>query len=158
MALEAKASVEEIPSYAVKTPLQQAVQILKRHRDMMFASSPEHKPISIIITTLSGLSYLGERSVAEALAGILQRMDSHIEHDAQDNVFIPNPTDPQENFADRWRDAPEKRACFYNWLRKAREDFTTIATQHNPQRIVEAASRSFGSVKHAPPEEQQPVG
>ena len=30
MALEARASVEEIPSYAVKTPLQQAVQILKR--------------------------------------------------------------------------------------------------------------------------------
>lgn len=144
MALEAKASVEEIPSYAVKTPLQQAVQILKRHRDMMFAEGPEQKPISIIITTLSGLSYLGERSVAEALAGILQRMDSHIKHDAQGNVFIPNPTDPQENFADRWRSAPEKREGFYNWLRKAREDFKTIATQHNPQLLVEAASRPFG--------------
>jgi hypothetical protein len=36
----------------VKTPLQQAVQILKRHRDMMFADDPEHKPISVIITTL----------------------------------------------------------------------------------------------------------
>lgn len=144
MALEAKASVEEIPSYAVKTPLQQAVQVLKRHRDMMFANNPEHKPISVIITTLAGLSYLGERSVAEALAGILQRMESHIKQDSQGAVFIANPTDPQENFADRWRGEPVKRANFYRWLQKAREDFSAIATQHNPQRIVEAASQSFG--------------
>jgi len=144
MALEAMASVEEIPSYAVKTPLQQAVQILKRHRDLMFANDPEHKPISVIITTLAGLSYLGEGSVAEALAGILQRMEANIKQDAQGTVFIPNPTDPQENFADRWRGAPENRVNFYRWIRKAREDFAKIATQHNPQRIVEAAGQAFG--------------
>lgn len=144
MALEAQASVEEIPSYAVKTPLQQAVQILKRHRDVMFAGRPEHKPISVIITTLAGLSYLGERTVVEALLGILQRMELHIGFDPQGNVLICNPTDPQENFADRWRDAPEKRASFYAWLRKVREDISIIAAQQNPQRIVEAASQSFG--------------
>jgi len=144
MALEAKASVEEIPSYAVKTPLQQAVQILKRHRDMMFSDDPKHKPISVIITTLAGLSYLGERNVADALAGILQRMDSHIKQDGHGTVFIPNPTDPLENFADRWRGAPGKRANFYRWLGKAREDFSAIATEHHPQRIVEAASQAFG--------------
>src|SRR5690606_2004398 len=77
-------------------------------------------------------------------AGILQRMDSFITHDAQGTVFIPNPADPQENFADRWRSVPERRANFYTWLRKAREDFATIVTLHNPQRIIEAASQSFG--------------
>lgn len=144
MALEAKAKVEEIPSYAVRTPLQQAVQILKRHRDMMFVNDSEHKPISIIITTLAGLSYQGEGNVANALTGILERMDSHVQYDSSGSAVIPNPTDPQENFADRWRTVPKKQANFYSWLRKAREDFSEIATQHNLQRIVEAASKSFG--------------
>ena len=31
-----RASVEDIPEYRVKTPLQQAIQLLKRHRDMSF--------------------------------------------------------------------------------------------------------------------------
>jgi Adenylyl/Guanylyl and SMODS C-terminal sensor domain/Second Messenger Oligonucleotide or Dinucleotide Synthetase domain len=145
LALEAKASVEDIPSYAVKTPLQQAVQILKRHRDIMFAGDPEHKPISVIITTLTGLSYQGERSVVDALAGILKRMGSHIKYDSQGVAHIPNPTDPQENFADRWRSATEKRANFFKWLRKAQEDFGNVATQVNPERLVEAASQSFGA-------------
>jgi hypothetical protein len=145
MALEAKASVEDIPAYRVKTPLQQAVQVLKRHRDMMFAADSEHKPISVIITTLAGLSYQGERTVAEAVAAILQRMNLHIKYDAEGLAHIANPTDPLENFADRWKDYPERRLNFQRWLQKAREDFAGLATQVNPQRIVEAAERSFGA-------------
>ena len=44
------ASVEQVPLYEVKTPLQKAIQILKRHRDMMFANDPEDKPISELLT------------------------------------------------------------------------------------------------------------
>lgn len=145
MAIEAKANVEDVPSYTVKTPLQQAVQILKRHRDLMFADDPEHKPISVILTTLSGLGYQGERNVAEALAGILKAMDSHIRLDHRGDVLIANPTDPQENFADRWRGVPEKRERFFEWLRRAREDFADVATQADSEFIVESATRSFGA-------------
>jgi hypothetical protein len=145
MALEAKASVEDIPSYRVKTPLQQVVQVLKRHRDIMFLNDPENKPISVILTTLAGLSYQGERTVAEAVAGILQRMDSHIKKDASGFSYIANPTDPLENFADRWRQHPERKAGFDRWLAKAREDFAGLAIQVNQQRIVEAAEQSFGA-------------
>ena len=46
-------SVRAVPKYqSNKTPLQRAVQILKRHRDIMFAGD-EDKPVSIIITTLA---------------------------------------------------------------------------------------------------------
>ncbi len=48
-----KASIDEVPDYQVKTPLQRAIQILKRHRDIMFMDDSEHIPISIIITTLA---------------------------------------------------------------------------------------------------------
>ena len=145
MALEAQASVEDIPSYRVKTPLQQAVQVLKRHRDIMFVADLENKPISVIITTLSGLSYQGERTVAEALGGILHRMESHIKKDAGGFANIANPTDPLENFADRWIQHPEREAAFDRWLKKAREDFAGLAVQVNQHRIVEAAERSFGA-------------
>ncbi|MDY7508800.1 nucleotidyltransferase [Ralstonia wenshanensis] len=144
MALEAKASVEDIPSYRVKTPLQQAVQLLKRHRDLMFADDLENKPISVILTTLSGLAYQNEPTVAQALDSILQRMDSFIGRDVQGFPVILNPTDPAENFADRWRKYPKRRENFYVWLRKARADFAELASQWHSQRLVEVAERFAG--------------
>jgi hypothetical protein len=144
MALEAKASVESIPSYRVKTPLQQATQILKRHRDLMFQDDPTHKPISVIIATLAGLSYNNEPTVALALAAILKGMDAHIKYDAAGKAVIANPTDPSENFADRWRKHPERRKNFFEWLAKARTDFAELAKQVATQRLVEVAGRSVG--------------
>jgi hypothetical protein len=144
MALEAKAAVEDIPSYRVKTPLQQAVQILKRHRDLMFANDPGNKPISIILTTLAGLAYQNEPTVAQALEAILGRMDSLIGKDAQGFPVILNPTNPAENFADRWRKYPKRRENFYAWLAKARGDFADLFAQSNGKRLVEVAERFVG--------------
>ena len=42
-----------------KTTLQRIVQILKRHRDIMFSEDTDNKPISIIITTLAAKAYHG---------------------------------------------------------------------------------------------------
>jgi hypothetical protein len=144
MALEAKASVENIPAYRVKTPLQQSVQILKRHRDLMFLTDQDNKPISVIITTLAALAYNNESTVPLALATILQGMDSHIKYDAHGNAVIANPTDPSENFADKWPEHPERRKAFFNWLDKARQDFANLARQGSPARLVEAASGAVG--------------
>jgi len=65
------ASVDDIPDHKVKTPLQRAIQLLKRHRDCMFADDGEHKPISIIITTLAAHAYNEESTISEALFSIL---------------------------------------------------------------------------------------
>lgn len=40
--------VEDIPDYLVKTELQRTVQLMKRHRDIMFEKDTDNKPISII--------------------------------------------------------------------------------------------------------------
>jgi hypothetical protein len=140
---EHAAKVEHIPSYRVRTPLQQAVQVLKRHRDLMFAEYPAHKPISVVITTLAGQGYQQESNVATALAGILSRMDQYIE-DRGGVVWIANPTDPQENFADKWVDTPALEVSFARWLQQARADFQQIGAQTNRERIVEVASKAFG--------------
>ena len=145
MAIDANASVEDIPSYRVKTPLQQSVQLLKRHRDMTFLADPDGKPISVIITTLAGLAYKNESTVALALATILQGMDLHIKEDGYGNAVIANPTDPSENFADKWPENPQRRAAFFKWLEKARADFSNLARESNPDRLVEAASGTIGA-------------
>lgn len=116
------ASVDEIPDYKVKTSLQRAIQLLKRHRDCLFTEDGEHKPISIIITTLAGHSYNEEPTISAALQSILTGMDQHIEYRG-DEAWIANPVNPEENFADKWAEEPKMRENFYNWLEQARHDF-----------------------------------
>ncbi|MEO3416150.1 nucleotidyltransferase [Roseovarius sp. CAU 1744] len=57
------ASVEDIPTYRVRTPLQSAIVTLKRHCDTVFADDPKNKPISIIISTLAAHAYQGEETI-----------------------------------------------------------------------------------------------
>jgi hypothetical protein len=144
LAEKIRASVEDIPDYRVKTPLQSAIMILKRHRDMMFANDENNsKPISIIITTLAGHAYQGEGQIADALFSILSRMDSFVSWDGHKYV-IPNPSDPSENFADKWEEFPERKDAFFHWLEKARQDFQAIAEQFSRKVITETISPNIG--------------
>lgn len=120
------ASIEDIPTYRVRTPLQAAIMILKRHRDTMFAKDPTDKPISIIISTLAAHAYQGEETIGYALLSILSRMEEAVEHDGIKYV-IKNPTDALENFADKWEKHPERAAAFFDWLKQAREDFSAAS-------------------------------
>ena len=43
-----KVSIEDVPEWRVKTPLQRSVQILKRHRDIYFQQKPEVRPVSVL--------------------------------------------------------------------------------------------------------------
>ena len=107
------ASVEKVPSFRFKTPLQNAIQILKRHRDIMFADK-EEKPISIIITTLGAHSYNNETNLFEALQNISNRMLSYIKTKNGED-WIENPVNPLENFADKWKEHPERKKAFFEW-------------------------------------------
>ncbi|MBC7877356.1 MAG: nucleotidyltransferase [Anaerolineales bacterium] len=106
----------------IRTPLQRAVQILKRHRDIMFADETDDKPISIIITTLAALSYDNEANLVDAIINIVQKMPGHIlQRDGVD--WIPNPVNPMENFADKWHKNPKKKENFKRWLYQVKTDF-----------------------------------
>ena len=115
------ASIDELPEHRVRTPLQCAIQLLKRHRDVMFDGDPL-KPISVIITTLAARAYGGERTITEALETILRGMPDGMEG-CEGAWVIRNPINPAENFADRWADDPQLEANFFRWLETARKDF-----------------------------------
>lgn len=144
LAMEAKASVEAIPEYKVRTPLQHAIQILKRHRDLMFAKDGDHKPISIIISTLAAHAYQQEPTITGALYSIIANMDRFIE-DRSGTSWIANPTDEAENFADRWQLFPKRKIAFDSWLQQVRSDFSAAAKATSRDEVVAALKPRFGT-------------
>lgn len=145
-AFEAKAArVDDLPARKWKSPLQQAIQLLKRHRDVMFAKNQDGKPISIIITTLSGRAYQGEQEIVPALERILNDMDRYISHATP---RVANPVNTSEDFADKWSKAEYKNlnleTNFRNWLRQVREDFQLIKNSNDPDSIAKFIKLKFG--------------
>ncbi|MDB6035039.1 MAG: hypothetical protein JWM16_5377 [Verrucomicrobiales bacterium] len=144
--LAGKSKVEELPVYQWKSPLQGAVQILKSHRDICFADNPDGKAASIIITTLAARAYEGEADITEAVDNILARMGALV---SPKRPRVPNPVNPAEDFSDRWTSASgvehnlEKN--FWDWLRRAQEDFGIFKTERRVNQIVAIARTKFGA-------------
>lgn len=116
--------IAKVPTYKVRTPLQKTIQLLKRHRDILFQDNDEDAPISIIITTLAALAYNGEVNVYEALRNIVDKMPQFIEKRGG-KYWIANPVMHEENFADKWNEVPSKSIAFMYWLQKVKKDLIT---------------------------------
>lgn len=116
-----QARVEDVPDYKVKTQLQRAIQILKRHRDIMFQKKSDDKPISIIISTLAGHAYNNESDLLDTLQNLVKDMPLYVQN-INGVILIPNPVNPLENFADKWQEHPQRKQNFYKWLQQMQED------------------------------------
>lgn len=142
-------SVKPVPIYQKeKLPLQRVIQILKRHRDMMFKGDGD-KPISIIITTLASMAYKKEISIIDALINVATNMGSYIENRFDPTTgryikWIANPVNPEENFADKWVEHPQREKNFYKWLGQVQQDIQYIVQQRGLQYISEAMKKPFG--------------
>ena len=139
------ASIDDLPVYRWKTPLQHVIQILKRHRDIMFEKDSDGKPISVIITTLAARAYGGETDVYSALKAILPRMKSLISTSAP-RVF--NPVNPSEDFTDKWATPEGQRLQleqkFLRWLTQANADFEIYISEKDRNSLQEQTIRKFG--------------
>lgn len=142
-----------------KTPLQRIVQILKRHRDIMF-NHDDDKPISIIITTLAAQAYKGENDVLEGLVNVVTHMRDYITKDADDSDKVANPLNLSENYAEKWKIVPKKRENFYNWMDAVNRDLNAVLSSSGPaiwnsmkkpfgQMIVESANKKYTESKKA---------
>lgn len=142
-------AVKPVPKYQKeKLPLQRAIQILKRHRDIMFKGN-EDKPISIIITTLASKAYNKETSIIDALMNVLATMHNFIESRYDPNTgkiikWVSNPVNPEENFADKWVEHPQRERNFYNWLNQVKQDIHTIVQQRGLYNISDSMKKPFG--------------
>lgn len=142
--IDFRASIDTLPFYKWKTPLQVAIQLLKRHRDTMFKGTEDSKPISIIITTLASRAYKGESDLVSALSNILTTMGTYIHPQIP---HVPNPVNPVEDFADKWYSQKHEhlklKENFDRWLFQAQADFSAICSKESSQVIHDAAERGF---------------
>jgi len=149
--MEKYPSVEDVPSFRLKTPLQQVVQVLKYHRDLMYGDDSD-KPISIIITTLAAHAYDNEEDMIDSLLNVVNNMSRFIK-DRGGVRCIENPTNPLENFADKWPQHPNREKKFFEWHAAIRscvqelvagtsgldsfsESITKIAGEHVSNRVM----------------------
>ncbi len=137
----AYASVDDVPAYDWKTPLQRSIQILKRHRDVMFKDAPKGKPLSMIITTLSAHAYRGETDLYAALSNIVEEMPSLVRDKAP---RVPNPVNPAEDFADKWASEPQLERNFWDWHTQVSADLENLGGQMTNEQIQKAMGGRFG--------------
>lgn len=152
--IKSQADIEALKEYHYKTPLQKAIQLLKRHRDVMFAGDTNNvKPISIIITTIAAELYDNEDNIVDTLANILTKAEGYIwAHKVGDDFHVDNPSytgGDTENFADKWKEHPERADAFFQWLQQARDDLID-AKLYNFARVQMADNikKSLGEVTH----------
>lgn len=122
--MEARATVEDVPPYEWRTPLQRSIQILKRHRDVMFKGKAELAPISMIITNLAARAYNGETDLLEAITNIVNGMPDHVR---AARPRVPNPADPAEDYADKWVDDPRLEKSFWDWHYALKSDLSRLS-------------------------------
>ncbi|MCB5230522.1 MAG: nucleotidyltransferase [Candidatus Cloacimonetes bacterium] len=127
-------AVEHIPTYYANTNLQKAIQILKRHRDIMFQDNQEDKPISIIITTLAAMYYRKDNYLLKTLVDIIDDMAKLVNQNP-DGLKILNPVNPKENFADKWSKYPKRKVAFQKWVWKLKQDFDRASKIGNTEII-----------------------
>lgn len=143
-------AIQPVPKYQKeKLPLQRIIQILKRHRDMMFDGDCD-KPISIILTTLAARAYNKETNIIEGLLNVVDQLSTFIEErfsyeHGRVIKWISNPVNALENFADKWPENPKKERNFYNWLSQIKVDLNNALNQKGLHNIQEALQKPLGN-------------
>ncbi len=135
------ASVEDVPTYEWKTPLQQGIQILKRHRDVMFRTNPAVAPISMIITNLAAHAYSGEPDLYTALTNIVEKMPQYV--NAQ-RPRVPNPANPAEDYADKWAANRNLEQHFWLWHTQIAADLKKLPAFLTGDALFADVRRTFG--------------
>lgn len=147
--------VEELRLSRMRTPLQKAVQILKRHRDIYFTNkeNADDRPSSIIITTLCAKAYEETRgrfdseNVYLTIVNMLEQFKNYIGKNSDGEYYLENPSNRKENFLKKWKDNPNLVVAFTEWIDKVYKDIITnpeTFIEDNPQELKKCIYESFG--------------
>lgn len=120
---EARVDQEPLPNNIYfKTPLQRAVQLIKRYRDLYYQKKDsEYKVSSIVITTLVASFYNKEGSIYDTIESVIGKIKNTYSDAVRNNYRfrVLNPVDSSEDFTDSWSD--KHYQSFYAFI----EDFFT---------------------------------
>jgi len=106
--IELRAEIQDLPEddFYEKTPLQRAVQLVKRYRDIFFENNSEYSTSSIVLTTLIGQYYQSENSIYSTIENVINRIriDYTTAVVAKTKFKVLNPVNREEDFTDKWTD------------------------------------------------------
>ena len=111
--LEKALRAENLPAdnFKTKKPLQRAVQLIKRYRDVYFQNDDIYKTSSIILTTIAGQFYQGEESIFDTVDNIVKTI-LHKVAQPYGRIKVLNPVNEDEDFTDKWDNEPEYYEAF----------------------------------------------
>ncbi|MDJ1485982.1 nucleotidyltransferase [Cytophagaceae bacterium YF14B1] len=144
--------IEQVPDYKVRTPLQRGIQLMKRHRDIMF-DGDEKKPTSVILTTLAAKAYESVMRnpnsllFVDIIGQMIDLMPTFIDN-TQGHWTLKNPVNPLENFADKWNsqeDKQERAKKFFHWHQSFKKDYQQLLTEQTNEQVFELSKDRFGS-------------
>lgn len=142
---EFKRHIEPLPEQAAVAdlaPLKRAVQLLKRYRDVYFEETPELAPVSILLTTLAAQYYGGQLSVGAALMSILEGIVSSIP--TYGRLYVPNPTNPLEDFSERWDSEPKAYKAFVSAFTNFRDQWAGVNDLRGIHQVSALMEKLFG--------------
>lgn len=138
-----RGNIEELPEFPRKTPLQKVIQLLKRHRDVVFQNNQDVAPASIIITTIAANLYNHEIDYVELFGKVIKNAISQIEN-RYGVYWVRNPVNATENFADKWRTDKNKQKAFFDWLAKVKSDFNKLLASQTRNELLNCLYSMFG--------------
>ncbi|RYE55727.1 MAG: hypothetical protein EOP48_09585 [Sphingobacteriales bacterium] len=149
--MEIRAS-EDLPverPYEFKLPLERAVQILKRYRDVYFIKKPDLATSSIILTTLAAEAYSGQLSVFEAIDGIVKHVNQRATnfYGRVSPFKIPNPANPEENFSEKWYEDRYLFAEFLAFIKDVSRTWETLKTVNSSVLREDILKQAFGEIR-----------
>lgn len=111
--LEKAIRAENLPTndYENKKPLQRAVQLIKRYRDIYFQKDDTYKTSSIVLTTIAGLYYNGEESIFLTVENIVNQIRANTLYMPK-RIKVLNPVNAEEDFTDKWENEPKYYDAF----------------------------------------------
>lgn len=148
-----RASSEPLPQavpYITVQPIQKAVQLIKRARDIYFDLNnlQDYKTQSIILTTLVGQFYNNENNIYDTLNNVIQKVYELSEQfTSHTPIDIYNPVDIQENFSDKWKE-PGKERLYTEFLKFAaylKEKWEELKRQETKKGRFDLMKDLFGS-------------
>lgn len=126
MAKRFYASIEKVPEYKIRTPLQRIVQILKRHAEVCFEDDIEHKPSSVIITTLAAKQYQSACLLNNDFWDVITYVIEHLKDEIENRNGSPcvyNPVNDAEVLSGKWDKDESYFEAFEKWLMQLESDF-----------------------------------
>lgn len=129
--LEKALRAEKLPvdNFKYKKPLQRAVQLIKRYRDMYFQMDDTYQTSSIILTTIAGQLYQGEESIFDTVDNIITSIRTKVNQPIG-RLKIVNPVNAEEDFTDKWDDEPEYYEAFKKFASHLYNEWQKLKMQH----------------------------